>query len=199
MVSVYSDADYLSAYKQKQKIWWTFLAITFFYAAICIALVIYNSTLPYAAPNGKIPGIIVYVLSASYMIFAFPYLTIKYGRVRRYVKLLSYVSTGLKQEECYHFYCFDKQPLPKDNVDALSCIFEIWNKKKQEWQEREVYFDVEKPLPPFESGDLVRYVLQGKFIIQYEIVEKHALEFQEADEYEEPEEGEEPEAVEERE
>ncbi len=191
MVSVYSDADYLSAYKQKRRIWFTFVTITCIYAAICIALVIYNSTLPYAAPNGKVWGAIAYVLSAAYMIFTFPFMAIKYARVRSYVKLLSYVSTGLKQEELYHFYCFDEQPLPKDNVDALSCIFEIWNEKKQEWQEREVYFDVEKPLPPFESGDLVCYVLQGKFIVQYEIVQKHALEFEEVDEYEEFEEVEE--------
>ncbi len=185
MVSVYNDADYLSAYKQKRKIWWVFMSITLVYLAICVALVAYHSTLPYAAPYGNLFSISAYVLSAAYMIFAFPYLAIKYGRVRRYVRLLSYVSTGLKQEECYHFYCFADQPLPKDNVDARSCIFEVWNEKKREWQEREVYFDVEKPLPPFESGDLVRYVLQGKFIIQYEIVQKHALEFEEVDEFEE--------------
>ena len=51
--------------------------------------------------------------------------------------------------------------------------------------EREAYFDVEKPLPEFSEGDLVRYVTQSNFIIEYEILEKHALEFEEVDEDEE--------------
>ena len=54
--------------------------------------------------------------------------------------------------------------------------------------EREVYFDVEKPLPAFESGDYVRYIAQSNFIVQYEILQKHAYEFSEEeyeDEYEE--------------
>ena len=51
--------------------------------------------------------------------------------------------------------------------------------------EREAYFDVEKPLPEFEEGDLVRYITQSNFIIQYEILQKRALEFEEVDEDEE--------------
>ncbi len=182
MVSVYNDADYLSAYKQKRKLWWIFMGITLGYLAACIPLLIYHISLPYAAPYGELPQWIVYILSVFYVIFIFPYMAIKYGRSRRYVKLLSYVSTSLKQEEKNYFYCFDEQPLPKDNVDAVSCIFQTWNNKKREWQEREVYWDAEKPLPDFEAGDYVHYVLQGKFIIQYEIIQKQALEFEEVEE-----------------
>ncbi len=182
MVSVYNDADYLSAYKQKQRTWWVFVVITLVYLAVCVAMTIYNASLPYADPKAWIPQWTIYILTVIYMIFTFPYMAIKYSRVRKYVNMLSNVSTGLKLEECNYFYCFDDQPLPKENVDALSCIFQSWNKKKQEWREREVYFDPEKPLPPFECGDFVRYVLQGKFIVQYEILEKRALEFEEVEE-----------------
>ncbi len=178
MVSVYNDRDYLSAYKQKKKIWWIFIAITAGYLAICLPLLFYHVSLPYAAPKGWVPQWIVYILTAIYAVLIFPYMAIKFGRVRRYVKLLEYVSIGLKQEEQNYFYCFDNQPLPKDNVDAVSCVFETWNKKKQEWREREVYLDAEKPLPSFECGDMVRYIMQGRFIIQYEIVEKRAIEFE---------------------
>ncbi len=181
MTSVYTDADYLSAYKQKQKLWWIFFSITVVYLAICISLLIYHISLPYASPKAALPKWTTYILSGVYMIFAFPYMAIKFSRVRRYVKLLSYISIGLKQNESNYFYCFDDKPLPKDNVDVNAVVFEIWDKKNREWREREVYFDREKPLPPFESGDVVHYVLQGQFIIQYEIVQKRAIEFEEVE------------------
>ncbi len=182
MTAVYNDADFLSAYKQKRKLWWIFVAVTATYLAICIALLIYHISLPYASPKATLPKWTAYILSGIYMIFTFPYMAIKYGRVRQYVRRLTYVSVGLKQEESNYFYCFDEKPLPKDNVDVNACVFEVWNKKKREWREREVYFDAEKPLPPFESGDIVRYILQGQFIIEYEILQKRAIEFEEVEE-----------------
>ena len=48
---------------------------------------------------------------------------------------------------------------------------------------REAYLDCEKPLPDFERGDLVRYVTQSNFIIQYEILQKNVLEIEEINEY----------------
>ena len=93
--------------------------------------------------------------------------------------MLSYVCEGLKTEEKNFFYAFREKSLQKENIDVVSCIFETWNKKKQEWMEREVYIDAEKPLPNIESGDYVRYITQSNFIIKYEILQKQALEFEE--------------------
>jgi hypothetical protein len=188
MVSIYTDADYLAVYKQKKKIFAIFLAVTAVYLAVCIAFWIYFMSLPYEHENQMIPKMCVYVISAVYMIFAFPYLGIKYSRCRRYYKMLTYVSVGLKNEEKNHFYCFEEKTLQKDNIDVVSCVFETWNKKKQEWMDREAYCDCEKELPPFESGDYVRYIVQSNFVIQYEILEKKALEFEEVDDEEEFEE-----------
>jgi hypothetical protein len=115
----------------------------------------------------------------------FPFMAIKYGRVRRYYKILTYINEGMKAEECNYFYTFREKSLQKDNVDVVGCVFETWSKKKSEWLEREVYFDPEKPLPDFGSGDYVRYIAQSNFIIQYEILERHAYEFTEYDEDEE--------------
>ena len=140
--------------------------------------------LPYADPMPLVPQIFIYGASILYVVFAFPYLGIKYSRVRRYNKMLFYVSEGLKMEETNYFYTFREQSLQKDNLDTVGCVFETWNKKKSEWMEREAYFDVEKPLPEFGEGDLIRYVTQSNFIIQYEILQKHALEFEEVDEEE---------------
>lgn len=184
MTSVYSDADYLAVYEQKKKIFRVFAAVTAVYLAFCVAWWIYYMGLPYKHSDQGWVKACVYVASAAYTIFAFPYLGIKYSRCRRYYKMLTYVSLGLKNEEKNYFYCFEEQKLQKDNVDVCSCVFETWNKKKQEWMDREAYFDSEKALPPFESGDFVRYIVQSNFVIQYEILQKKALEFEEIDEEE---------------
>ena len=69
--------------------------------------------------------------------------------------------------------------MQKENIDVVGCVFETWSKKKQEWMEREAYCDPEKPMPDFGMGDLVRYVCQSNFIVQYEILERHAYDFEE--------------------
>ena len=131
-----------------------------------------------------LPKACVYVASAIYVVLAFPYMAIKFSRVHKYYKILGYLSEGLKNEEHNYFYCFEEKALQKDNVDVMGCVFETWNKKKCEWMEREAYFDSEKPLPEFDSGDYVQYIVQSNFIVQYRIVQKKALEFQEEDDEE---------------
>ena len=188
MTSVYCDADYLAVYKQKQKIWGVFWAVSIFYFVFCVAWLAYHISLPYADPMQALPKACVFIASALYAVFAFPYLAIKASRVGRYFKLMSYLSDGLKNEEKNYFYAFEKKSLQKDNIDVWGCIFETWSKKKQEWMDREAYWDNEKPLPEFDSGDFVKYIVQSNVIIQYEILEKQALEFEVVDEDEEFEE-----------
>lgn len=185
MTSVYSDADYLAVYKQKKRIFGVFYAVTFVYLAFCIAWLVYYISLPYADPMQTLPKTCVYIASALYVVFAFPYLAIKGSRIRRYFKLMTYLSDGLKGEEKNYFYAFEKKLLQKDNIDVWGCVFETWNKKKQEWMDREAYWDCEKPLPEFDSGDFVQYIVQSNVIVQYQILEKKALEFEEIDEDEE--------------
>ena len=188
MTSVYSDADFLAVYKQKKKVYGVFWAVTFVYLAFCVAWLVYFMSLPYADSMQALPKACVFVASGLYMIFAFPYLTIKASRVKRYFKLMTYLSDGLKGEEKNYFYTFEKKLLQKDNIDVTGCVFETWSKKKQEWLDREAYWDNEKPLPKFESGDYVKYIVQSNVIVQYEILQKHALEFEVVDEDAEDEE-----------
>ena len=182
MISVYSDADYLSAYQQKRRIFYGFLLVTLIYLAFGAIMVIYQTTLPYADEGQALPRTLTYVASIAYIVFAFPYLSIKYSRCRRYCRMLNHVSESIKMEEENYFYCFKEKSKQQDNIDVVGCVFETWSKKKQEWLEREAYFDVEKPLPKIDSGDLVEYITQSNFIIQYNIVEKQALEFEEYEE-----------------
>ena len=182
MISIYNDADYLAAYEQKRRIFLVFLLVTVAYLALALGMVIYQSTLPYGDEGLTLPRFLTYVASAIYVVFAFPYLGIKYSRSKRYCKMLGHVSESIKMEEENYFYCFRKQSKQQDNIDVVGCVFETWSKKKQEWLEREAYFDVEKPLPKIESGDLVEYITQSNFIVQYNVKVKQALEFEEESE-----------------
>ncbi len=180
MQSVYSDHDYLAIYKQRKKILTIFWAITGAYLAFCIGWLIYHFTLPYADPLDNIPRAFVYVASAIYVLLIFPFCAIKYARANRYYKLFKHFCVALKMEETYPFYAFRECTLQKDNVDAIACVFAVWDKKKQKWMERIVYWDPEKELPGFEQGDLVRYITQSTFILQYEVVKKRAVDLSDA-------------------
>ncbi|MBR2646172.1 MAG: hypothetical protein IKD47_01245 [Clostridia bacterium] len=188
MTSVYNDADLLSVYKQRKKTLGVFWAVTLVYAAFCIAWLIYHISLPYGSSMDILPKIMVYVVTALYVIFIFPFMGIRFSRVNRYYKALVNFSEGLKSEEKNYFYCFEKHSLQKDNIDVTYCVFESWSKKRKEWMDREVYFDVEKPLPDFGSGDHVLYVTQSNFILQYDVLERGVFEFEEVDDEEEYEE-----------
>ena len=182
MVSIYQDADYLSAFKQKQKLFRIFMGTSLFYFAFCIGWLIYFIGLPYNATTAWLPKLMVYASTVLYVVLIFPFMAIKYSRSNRYYKMMFHLSEGMKAEECNYFYCFREKSLQKENIDVVSCVFETWNKKKQEWMEREAYCD---PMPDFGMGDLVKYVCQSNFIVQYEILERHAYDFKE--EYEEDE------------
>ena len=97
---------------------------------------------------------------------------IKYHRVKKYYKMMYYLSEGLKNVEENYFVGFELNDLQKDCVDAISCVFKTWSYKKKEWMRREAYWDVEKRLPPFTEGDLVRYVVQSNFILAYDVIER---------------------------
>lgn len=182
MISVYKDADYLSVYKQRKRTLGVFWAATVGYFAFCLAWLVYHISLPYKDPMLYLPKLCVITASIVYAVLIFPFMAIKFGRVNRYYKLLGYLSEGLKGEEKNYFYCFEEKALQKDNVDVMGCVFETWSKKRKEWMEREAFWDKEKPLPPFDSGDYVQYIVQSNFIIQYDILQKQALEFEEEDE-----------------
>ena len=184
MVNVYNDADYLAVYKQRQKILGVAWGVTAIYLAFCIGWLCYYISLPYEDPMQSLPKLCIWFASAIYIVFLFPFLAIKAKRCNKYFKMLTYLSEGLKNEERNYFYEFEKKALQKDNIDVWGCVFETWSKKKQEWLEREAYWDEEKPLPPLDSGDLVHYITQSNMILQYEIEEKKALEFEEIEEEE---------------
>ena len=182
MTTVYNDQDLMAVYKQRKKMLGFFWIITLAYAVFCVAWWLYHMSLPYNDKRDVLPQIMVYGMTAIYAAALFPLMGIKFSRINRYYKALNNFSLGLKNAEKNYFYIFEEHSLQKDNIDVTYCVFEAWSKKKQEWQERQVYFDPEKPLPDFQSGDLVQYIVQSNFILQYEILERGVFQFEEEDE-----------------
>ena len=181
MIKIYSDEDFSAISEQKRKVFLTFIGVSAVYLAICIACLIYHVSLPYGDPLLPVPEWIIYITTVIFVAFSFPYLGIKYYRVRKYYRMLYYVSEGIKNDEQNYFVRFENCDLQKDFVDVVACVFMIWNKKKQEWMKRIAYIDAEKTLPDFKSGDFVRYITQGNFIIQYEVLAREVLEIEEYD------------------
>jgi len=173
--TVYCDKDLLNVIAQRNKILSVFFAVTFAFAAFCIGWLIYYWGLPYEDPMQTLPKAMVYIATGLYVIFLFPFMGIKYSRINHYYKLLCTISEGRKTEETCYFAFFALKDLQKEKVDVVSCVFKTWNNKKQEWREREVYFDVQKEWPDLEQGDLVRYAVQSNFLLTYDVIERKAL------------------------
>ena len=173
--TVYNDTDFLAVSLQRKRVFSVFLAVTAAYVAFCVAWMVYYVGLPYQDPMQALPKWMIWIASAAYVLFSFPYMGIKYRRVNCYYKLLYNISEGIKNEEKCYFAYFAENNLQKENVDVISCVFKTWNKKKQEWMEREVYFDVEKDWPDLEQGDFVHYVVQSNFLIRYDVLQRQAL------------------------
>ena len=169
MNEIFNDDDLINAFKQKQRIWYAYFGVLAVFVALCIACIVYYVSLPYEDPMQPIPIWIVCVASCLFVIFSYIFLGIKFQRARKYYKIISYISVGLKQVNESKFLRYEEPEL-KDSVDYYVLIMSEWSKKKSEYMDRKIYCDKEKPRPEFQGGDIVRYLTQGNIMVEYEVV-----------------------------
>lgn len=169
MTVVFNDDDLINAFKQKQRIWFTYVGVLVFFALVCVACILYYISLPYEDPMQPLPIWIACAASCVFVIFSYLFLGIKYHRARKYYRIVSYLSVGLKQVNNSRFLRYEEPEL-KDGVDFYVLIMSEWSKKKSEYMDRKIYCDKEKPRPEFKSGDIVCYLTQGNVVVEYEIV-----------------------------
>ena len=139
------------------------------FVVLCLTCMIIFVNMPYKDPAQAIPKWIIYVASVLFIVFSFPYMGIKHARIRKYYKLIAYLSVGLKQVNESKFLRYEDYE-NKDGVDLYILIFSEWNTKKSEYMDRKILCDKEKPLPQFQCGDIVRYLTQGNLMVAYEVV-----------------------------
>jgi len=166
MVSIYQDEDLLSAYKQYKKIFYFYVAAAAVYAAFLAAMVLLFVSLPYEDPAQTTIEVVFGVVTGIFIIFSYPYLGIKFRRVKAYYKLLGGISEGIKNVDVSYFSHIDDWEV-YDGVDVNVLVFKKWNEKKREWDERKLYVDAEKDLPEFKENEEVRAVTFGNIVVQY--------------------------------
>lgn len=169
MIGIYEESDYENINRQRKKLlvgFWVSLAVL---VAVNIAIFVLYTFQEYATPL-KVPLLAINIAScALYVIIVYPIMSIKYKRVNNYYKMLYYFKNGIKSEGSNVFNGIDSSITVKDGVDFLNLKFLEWSDKKQEYFERNILFDVEKPLPDFKAGDLVHHITQGNILIAYEL------------------------------
>ena len=175
MTEYYTDAELVSAKKQKKRVLIAYFSVLGVYLAISAACLVYFITLPYAGYKDTSHTIslikaVHYTLTAIFVIFSFIYLGIKYRRTRRYYKMCNNLSTGLRETSTGSFLEYDESIQDKDGVDCKALVFIEWNKYKKDFFERKVLVFYEKPFPEIPLEANVSYVTQGNVLVSYEIL-----------------------------
>jgi len=169
MIGIYDENDYIKTAAQKKKLLLTFWISLGVLLALNVAAFIVYVFQEYDTPY-RTPLILFNILScAVYIVIMYPVMMIKYKRVKDYLKMLYYFKNGLTTEGTNAFYGVDSSVVVKDGVEFINLVFLQWSEKKQEYFERNVLFDVEKPLPALKKGDMVHHVTQGNILVAYEL------------------------------
>ncbi len=175
METIFQDQDLITAFSQKRRLFWIYIAVAAVFAALLIGCIVWFVSLPYEDDLAYLPQLILCVGACLFIIFSYVYLGIKFQRSRKYYKMISSLSIGIKHVNNSYFLRYDEPEL-KDSVDYYVLTMCEWSKKKSEYLDRKIYCDKEKPLPVFQAGDKVRYLTHGNIMIAYEITE-HDEEF----------------------
>ena len=175
METIFQDQDLIAAFSQKRRLFWIYIAVATVFAALLVGCIVWFVSLPYEDDLAYLPQLILCVGACLFIIFSYVYLGIKFQRSRKYYKMISSLSIGIKHVNNSYFLRYDEPEL-KDSVDYYVLTMCEWSKKKSEYLDRKIYCDKEKPLPAFQAGDKVRYLTHGNIMIAYEITE-HDEEF----------------------
>ncbi len=174
MTYLYSDEDLYNAVMQRRKYLAVFLGVTAAVLAVIVTFFVLYSQLPYEDPDGPWMIAAACILASLYIIFSFPFMGICYKRCNSYVKMLRFISAGLKENSRAPFAGVEDWTV-RDGVDVNVATFEVKNIKKEEPVIRRIYVDGEKEFPPFREGDLVHFISQGNLLLAYEIENQKEL------------------------
>lgn len=172
MVNVYSgnELEQEKGIKKRMHVIW-FILLSF-YAALTVGLFVWYLTLEYLSPVVIWIEIAEIVLTVLFCCYTFVFYNIPYRRQKKYVILLQHLDTGLKEFSEGKFVRFSDKIEVRDGVDFYHMVTSQWNEQKQEFMERKVLLDKEKPFPDVHEGDTVMYKTQGNVLIEYMVRKK---------------------------
>lgn len=169
MVEVYNENDYIAVKKQKKQFLTIFFVSLAVLLAVNIGLFVFYTMQEYQTPL-KAPLLAFNIISCSiyaavyYILFA-----IKFKRINSYSRMLNYFKTGLVEEGRHAFVRVDSSVTEKDGVRFLPLVFLEWSDKSQDYFERNILLDIEKPVPEFKKGEMVIHKTQGNVLVAYEL------------------------------
>lgn len=169
MTEIYSGQEYSEEYKVKKRmlrIWFALLAV---YIIISVIIIVSFAILPYGTKKTVFITSDI-MLSMLFWGFTFFYFNLKYNRIRKYVKILKHIMTGLKEQNSGEYLRIEDTIEVKEGVDFYKMVIKEWNEKKQEYFERKVLIDSQKPKPNIPDGKRVRYITQGNILIKYKVL-----------------------------
>ena len=169
MVNVYNENDYITVKKQKRNfLKWFFISLTAV-LAVCISMFVVYTLQEFNTPLKAPLLAITIAITAIYGGIYYVLLAVKYKRIKSYYMMLYYFQHGLKAQNANAFVRVDSSITTKDGVDFISLVFLEWSEKKQDYFERHVLYDIEKPIPDFKRGDFVKFTTQANKMIAYEL------------------------------
>ena len=177
MTYVYSKEDYVIADKQKKNLVRIFFITLAVLLVVNIAVFVVYTQQEYQTPL-KTPLLLVNILSCSiYFIVAYFFYAIKYKRVASYVKMLSDMQTGIRVEGVNTYVRTDSSITVKDGVEFVSLIVLDWSEKKQEFFERAILWNLEKNIPDFKKGDVIKHITHANIMFAYELASNEIFEY----------------------
>lgn len=176
MVSIYKTEDFERAEASRKAILTGFFISLAVVLAVCITIFVFYVLQEYNTPLKQPLLITNIVISSIYAIVMFFIFSIKYKRVASYVKMLIDMQMGIKAEGVNTYVRTDSSIIKKDGVDFIGLIVLDWSDKKQEYFERRILLDLEKPIPDFKPGDMVKHVTHANILMAYELASDRIFE-----------------------
>ncbi len=170
MIRIYEDKDLYAAVRQQRRILGVYFAVIALFLVGLAALLAVYLLLPYGSSDGTWVIVATSVWTAMFIAFSFPYMGISYKRCHAYVKMLRFITLGLKESMTAPFAGIEDWTT-HDGVDVNVATFNVPNRKREEEMVRQIFVDGEKDFPPFEVGGSVRTVTQGNLLVEYEILD----------------------------
>jgi len=168
MEEIYNSEDFAEVKKQKKKIKAVYFSVLGVFVAFAAAMLTLYLLQPYRSPNITWIKVATYIGTGIFVIFSFIYLGIPMKRIRNYNKILHGMEIGTNNETVGNFERYSEEIEIKDGIEYKALYFMEYNTKKQEFYERKVMFDSEKPFPEFTKGENVRYFTHGNILVSYE-------------------------------
>ena len=168
MINIYTDSDFTVSRKRRNKLLAVFFTVLAVYLAANAVVYAFFLLEPYNTPKKPLLLALHGVLAAAFFLFVFIFMGIKFKRVKNYNKTLYYIKNGIKEEYEGEFLRFSEEDELKDGNEFDCMIMREWNHYKQDYFERKVLLDKNKPRPDFKENQKIKFITQGNVLVEYE-------------------------------